>query len=245
MLLISLNENNNDINLVSFQRDLYLPLYGQDMTNRLNASYTYGGPLCTIRTIEEAFKIKIPYYVVIDMYSSYTFLDAIGGVDIDVSSEEIAYINSYLNELNIINGFDTNDSHLSEYISGKQHLNGKQALSYCRIRYLEGDDYGRTNRQRNTIIAIAKQLGSLSLKPHKWKSTYNALLDASINLTTNMTSEDMLHLLSKLPLAIGAEQYSYSIPADKTWSYHTTDSGMEVITCNLEQNHHFLQQKLY
>ncbi len=245
LLLLSYNESDNHLNLCSFQRDLYLQLYFQGMTNRLNSSFTYGGPECTVKTIEQNFNIDIDHWIVLDMYSAHTFIDAIGGLEIEITPEEASYINAYLNEINLINGYKATDSYLDENISGKQILNGRQALSYCRIRYLDGDDYGRTNRQRKTIEAIITKMGKIAFHPHLLITAYNNLLDSMEYISTDMDENDMKSLLKRMSLVLGAEHFSYSIPVDTTWEYKTTDSGMKVITCDLEENYDFLRKKLY
>ena len=244
MMLLSYNKSSNRFHLVSFQRDLYVPIYKQNTSNRLNASYAYGGPECTMKTIEDNFKFDIDHFVAIDMFSAADFIDAIGGLDINITSEETQYINQYMTEINYYTGHELTDSLLPNDAHGIQHLNGRQTLNYCRIRYLDGGDFGRTNRQRITVNAIITKIKEICLKPQLWKSTYSNLLDALSSISTDMKTEDMEELISLLPLFLGSEFSSHSIPADTTWNYEKI-SGMEIIECDFEKNHKYLKNILY
>lgn len=201
MVLITLNENDNKLSMTSFQRDLYLQLAGRTESNRLNASYAYGGGGCTAKTIEQNFLIKIDGYVVINMYAAYKIVDAIDGVELFISAEEAKWINAYLNEMNLIVGDEINDSYLPEE-EGIVQLNGKQAISYCRIRYLEGDDAGRAERQRKMLGAIEEKVKKLAMRPVTWKKTYQNLKGALADVETNLTVDQMVGVASKIPAFI-------------------------------------------
>jgi hypothetical protein len=117
-------------------------------------------------------------------------VDLIGGVDVDVTEEELPYINGYQTENAEVTG-----AQITPVTSaGYQHLNGIQALAYCRIRYTAGSDYKRTERQRAVLTQIfqnAKQKGPVKLAQ---------IVDAMIpSISTSFSTAELLSLASKIP----------------------------------------------
>ncbi|MDE5620381.1 MAG: LCP family protein, partial [Ruminococcus sp.] len=132
MILLSFNSRTNEIILTSFMRDCYVNIqnYGMD---KLNAAYSYGGAELLMDTIESNFMVEIDDYITVNFVSFAGIIDAVGGIDIDVSDEEAHEINNILfSEVNQLMGDDQWADFLES--GGKLHLNGKQALSYARIR---------------------------------------------------------------------------------------------------------------
>ena len=76
-------------------------------------------------------------------------IDKLGGIELDIDSEELQYINGYISDLNGINNTSVSPTKVS---TGLQHVNGTQAMAYCRIRYTSGGDYKRTERHREVFI---------------------------------------------------------------------------------------------
>ena len=133
MILVSINKATKEIVLTSFLRDIYLAIPDIEST-RLNHAYAYGGADLVIDTLEKNFKIKIDKYAQVDFSSFITVVDAVGGVEINVTEEELPYISNYLLEINRLEGDPQGSGNLKS--AGKQLLNGKQALAYSRIRYV-------------------------------------------------------------------------------------------------------------
>lgn len=135
MIMLSIDNRHKKLKLTSFMRDTYVTIPGNNSVgepygeNKLNAAYTLGGPQLTIKTIESNFGINIDRYAVVDFKSFRNIIDILGGVDIELTSEEIDYINwqSYIN-----NQVDTRNELADE--PGVVHLNGRQALWYARNR---------------------------------------------------------------------------------------------------------------
>ena len=235
MILVSINKNTKKVIMTSFLRDIYCYIPDIEYT-RLNHSYAYGGPDLLIKTLEANFKVRIDRYVRVNFYSFCDVVDQIGGVDIDVTEEEISYLNSNMPEVNALQGYSSDDSLVTH--SGMQTLNGRQALAYSRIRYL-GTDFARSQRQRTVLENIITKMKGLSL------SELSDLLDVLLpQLATNMTEGEMFSFVVDSPVYLKYEVVQNRIPADGTWSFITVRQ-MSVIDVNFDQNIDELQEVIY
>ena len=157
--------------------------------DKINHAYAYGGPELSIKTINENFGLNIEDFVSVNFSSLPKIINILGGVDIEITNEELEYINGYIDDINKKDG--TNSSHIT--YSGVQHLDGTQALAYSRIRYTSGGDYKRTERQRTVIDAIFTKLTSAPV------SSYNSLLNEVLPyVQTNLNATDILSLGTKV-----------------------------------------------
>ena len=120
-------------------------------------------------------------------------IDKIGGIELDIDSEELEYINSYIRNVNTIN--NTNSPSIAS--SGIQHVDGTQAMAYCRIRYTSGGDYKRTERHREVLSKIFEKI--LSMSPTTYPSLLNDLLPM---VSTNLDGSEIMELGNKI-LKIG------------------------------------------
>lgn len=237
MVLISINSSSKEIIMTSFMRDIYvdIPNYHYD---KLNASYSYGGVGLLLDTIEENFSIQIDDCLIIDFTSFVKMVDAIGGVNITVSDEEANAINDILiSEVNEIMG----DDRMSDLLSsgGDLKLNGKQALSYSRIRYVGNADFERTQRQRTVINAIIDRLKTPNI--FRIGNFANATVS---EVSSNMSSTDMYQLSLQVPFVLGYDIVQQRIPADDTWYYDDID-GQSVIVADFQQNNTYLSKTIY
>ena len=235
MILVSLNKNTKKVVMTSFLRDIYC--YIPDIENtRLNHAYAYGGPDLLIKTLETNFKVRIDRYVRVNFYSFCDVVDTIGGVDIDITEEEISYLNSNMPLINELEGYAADDSLVTH--SGMQKLNGRQALAYSRIRYL-GTDFARSQRQRTVLTDIINKMKGLSL------GELSDLLDVLLpQLATNMTENEMFSFVVDSPVYLKYDVVQNRIPADGTWSFITVRS-MSVIDVNFDENIDELREVIY
>lgn len=222
MMLASMNSKTNKISLISFMRDCYveIPDYGWD---KLNASYSYGGPELLMDTIEHNFGIAIDNYISVNFVSFANIVDAVGGIDIDVSDAEAQEINTILQaEVNEIMGDGVLDDLLKG--GGDLHLNGKQALSYARIRYIGNADFERTERQRQVMELVMNKLKTVD-------PTLMPKLSASVlpGVTTNMSTGKLYALSLRAPFLLGYDKQQLQIPAEGTYYGEYTSSGDALI----------------
>lgn len=224
MILCTIHKNSKQIILTSFMRDLYvqIPGYGN---NRINASYAWGGMELLNETLEKNFGIYIDGNVEVDFAQFADIVDLLGGVPMELREDEARYIN-----------VDTQSS-LS---GGMQILNGKQALSYARIRSLDADaDFSRTNRQRKVLSALFSQVKGAGLV-----KLLGLLDDVLPMVTTDMGNGEILGYATKVfPVLSGASISSQRIPADGAY-YGAMIDGMSVLVADMDQTRQLLQDTL-
>ena len=210
------------LKLTSFMRDSYVYIngYGQD---KLNHAYAYGNAELAIRTLNENFGLNIEDFVTVNFSSLPIIIDTLGGVDIEITNEELNYINNYINDINAKDG----TSSPGIYSAGVQHLNGVQALAYSRIRYTAGGDYKRTERQRTVLNALFKKISSTS------PTSYNSLLNEILPLVqTSLSSTEILSLGTKV-LSIGNNLEQDRFPRDE-YAQGAMINGVSYITFDIE-----------
>ena len=233
-ILLSIDNVNKKLKLTSFQRDTYvnIPGYGD---NKINAAFTLGGERLSIDTIEANFGIKVDKYATVDFSSFRKVIEALGGVDIELSLEEIEYINAQIDVNN-----QTDRTSFLEYDPYQEtqlmHLDGYQALWYARDRGEEnlggnpnysfsGDDWDRTQRQRKLIQTIISNL--------RTDASLTELVSVANKIgplvTTNLKKGDITFLVSNMLTYIGYDMEEMSLPTLGTWRYGRTDDGQSVI----------------
>ncbi len=152
MMLLSLNRKTKQLKLVSFLRDSYLYVEGEDNAycTKLNAAFSMGGPETLVKTIENNYKIDIDNYVMVNFESFKAIVDAMGGIQVDVQQYEADYnYKKFKIKLPVGEGVT---------------LNGEQALCFCRIRGCDSDgDVSRTRRQRQVIDSIVSRVKEASV----------------------------------------------------------------------------------
>ncbi len=186
IIIASINKETKDVRLASIYRDTYLNI-GNDTYTKANAAYAKGGPVQAINMINMNFDMNITDYATVGWAGVADTIDALGGVEIDVDSAEITHLNNYQVETSKSLG----RSYKQVTSTGLQTLDGIQAVSYCRIRYTEGDDFKRTERQREVIQAIINKAKASS--PTALNSAANNIFD---EVSTSLSLSEILSLIS-------------------------------------------------
>ncbi len=237
MLLFSLNSQTQQIYLTSFMRDAYvnIPNYGY---NKLNAAYSYGGAELLMDTLEQNYQISIDDYCIVSFMGFASIIDAFGGVEIDLSDEEAKALNVILqSEVNELAG----DDPFSDFIEkgGTYILNGKQALSYARIRYVGNADFERTSRQREVMTQLLN-----NAKTKAVTAVPELISSAMPHLGTNMSDFDMYLLSLRAPFAVTYNIAQIQIPADGTYTPADID-GQSVLQVDFDSNIQVLKNSVY
>ena len=223
--------------MTSILRDIYVEIPGHK-GNRLNAAYAYGGAELLMETLEENFDIHVNRYMLVNFQAFAQVVDAVGGVDIDVTNEEVQYINGYLVEYNQLEGREEGTDYLDSSLSGNLHLNGPQALAFCRNRYI-GSDFARTERQRKVLGAIFDKAPSALL------TNTNDLMNSILsNVKTNLTKSEISGLVMQAPSMVGYELVQGSIPIEGTYQ-NATIRDMSVLEVDFEANKEYIQREIY
>ena len=241
MILLSLNSKTNEIIMTSFMRDCYVsvPGYGWD---KLNAAYAYGGPDLLMDTIEQNFMVRIDDYVTINFNSFASIIDSVGGLDLEISDAEAEEINVILiSEVNELMG----DDRMADLLDGggKVHLNGKQALSYARIRKVGNSDFERTERQRTVMSEMIDKLKSL--KPSILKNIASNVIP---DISANMTTMQMYLYSLRLPFVIRYDMKQLQIPAEGTYSAQNVElygGTQSVLSVDFEANQEIIEDEVF
>lgn len=191
IIILTLDTINNKIKLSSIIRDSYVTIPTKDKKDKLNHAYAYGGPELAISTINKNFNLDISEFVSVNFSSLPKIIDSIGGINIEITEDELEYINDYILNLNAIN--NGNSSSIESI--GMQKLDGNQALAYSRIRYTSGGDFERSHRQRKVIVAMADKIKELPI--YKYPKILNELLPL---INTNISTSDLIMLTKEADL---------------------------------------------
>lgn len=239
MILLSVNKKNKKLQMTSFMRDMYVEIegYGSD---KLNAAYSYGGAELLENTIEDNFKIRIDSCVTVNFIAVAHIVDSVGGVEITLSDSEAQAVNDILySEVNGIMGDDPYSDFLSG--GGTHKLNGKQALSYSRIRYVGDADFERTQRQRTVITQLFANMKSIN--PFTFHKNITKALPY---ISTDLDLDDMYVYCLRLPsLLIGYDTEQMRVPAENTWWYDQTWDGQSIIGVDFNANIEYLKNNIY
>lgn len=237
MILLSINRNTSKVVMTSFMRDIYLPIPGHG-SNRLNAAYSFGGADLLMQTLEQNFKIPIDRYAQVDFSSFVDIIDHLGGIQVDVTEQELPILNQYVKEINTLQKKSAADG-LLQHAGKNVTLSGKQALSYSRIRYVGNGDYQRTERQRTILMKVVEKMKSLNLV--QLNETMNRLLP---DISTNFTQNEVWSLVRS---SLSIMKYKFvqdRIPIDGSQTSKTVN-GMDVLQVDFDKNITELQGKIY
>jgi LCP family protein required for cell wall assembly len=159
MMYLRVNLEEKTIKLVSFMRDTLVKIEGREKKNRLNTAYYFGGLDLIYSTYAQQFGLTPDYYIVVNFYGMEDIVDALGGVDVEIRSDEIEWLNININE---INGEDPGGKVANINSAGVHHLSGRQAVAYMRIRH-PGGDAGRIARQQTVMFKLFEKAQNISI----------------------------------------------------------------------------------
>lgn len=230
IILANINTEAKTIKLVSFMRDMYVPIPGHGL-NRINAAYSLGGPELLMKTLQQDFNIDVQYYVSIDFRAFQDLVDKLGGIDVEVKDYEVKEINKYIKEVN-----GSRATLLSG--PGYQKLNGQQALSYSRIRKVGNGDFERTERQRRVLTILINKARSVSI------FKIPDLASTALNyIKTNIPTGKLMNLAYTVYRFGNTPVETIRIPADGMFE-NMRVKGMAVLVPDLEKNVVYLEKFL-
>ncbi|MCI8991509.1 MAG: LCP family protein [Eubacterium sp.] len=231
IIIASINNDTDEVKMVSVYRDTYLN-QTNDSYNKANAAYGSGGAETAIEMLNKNLDLNIQDYATVDFRAVANCVDAVGGVEIELSDKEANDMTGYIEEVAEMTGKQAN------YLSagGVYTLDGVQAVAYSRLRTTAGSDYKRTERQREVIGKIVEKAKGSDL------GTLNKLADELLpDISTNLSYKSMLSLVTQVFAYEMGE--STGFPFDKTT--RDLSCGDTVIPADLETNVVKLHQFLY
>lgn len=223
MILCTINTQKKTLVMTSFLRDMYVtlpPYNGQHyLPNRINIPYAIGGMEMLNETLEMNFGVHVDHNIEVDFSGFEDVVDLVGGVDINLTAAEANYLG---------NG----------RVAGMNHLDGKDALTYARIRSIDSD-FQRTNRQRNVLVALMEKVRHMDLK--QLNDLANQVLPM---ITTDMSNADIFFYIAEFfPILSELEVTTQYIPAEGTY-YGAFIREMAVLVPNIEANRKILQETI-
>ncbi len=250
VIICSINKDTGSIKLTSIARDTAVIVPGFKSKNRINVAYKRGGPELAMKTVNRNFDMNIQRYVVVNIHGLADIIDALGGVDMDMTSKEAGRINYELRK----EPMDKVKRAKVEAKNGVQHLDGMQAVTFARIRGIDSD-LERTGRQRKLLETLLKQvMADMSI------DTFMNLIKTALPYgQTNLTLAEMLELGT---LVLGGEAMQnlqgggnvleqLRIPMDKKFGYkefggasliYLSDKNLKL---SIEEIHNFIYGATY
>lgn len=223
IMIASINNDTHEVKLVSVYRDTYLNI-GEGKYTKANAAYNLGGVERAVKMLNANFDLNITEYVCVDWAALIEAIDALGGIELQVTDLEVFYINGYLDEIDRVLGITTPKVKHSGYIE----LNGAQATAYARIRYTAGSDFLRTSRQRIILETMLNKAKTCSFG--ELTNMCNAVMD---DISTSLTISEILGLAKDVA--------QYSIAETTGFPFYVTgrnlaDGGDAMIPIDLSKN---------
>ncbi len=200
IMIVSINQDTKKVKIASVYRDSYLKI-GKSF-DKITHAYANGGPTLSLSALNTNLDLDLKEFVTVNFGVVVDVIDAVGGIDMEITSEEVKYINNYIKEINNVTG--KKSSRITK--AGTHHLDGAQALAYSRIRYTNGGDYKRTERQRTVLDLVFKKVKKMNLMK------LNNLVDTILpEVSTNISTNEIISLLTQVA--------SYDIEETTGWPY--------------------------
>lgn len=186
IIIVVINNVQKSINLISIPRDSYVNVPGYGMT-KINHAYAYGQEQLSIKTINSNFGLDLTQYMTIDFSGLVDSIDKVGGVEVNLSQDEVNFINARVSADNKIQS------------TGKVNLNGTQALVHSRNRYV-GNDFTRASRQRDILISLINKIA---------KKDVNEILALSDEILVNITTNMDINKYKDMFIEVAGERQEY------------------------------------
>lgn len=233
MILVSIDKDANTVKLVSLERGVAVPiLEGQykGEYDLLTHVFRYGGAELLTKTVEHCFKVDVDHYVRLNFHSVKQIVDAVGGIEIDMTKAEAEALNQGLNR---------NGGARKRLQAGINSVDGQTALDFARLRAIDSD-WQRVGRQRKVILAVVEKLKGSGLL------TLNELADQVLPLVqTNFSKLEIAELLLYAPNFLQAEFDQMTIPKQGTYGGMTIMGGGGGFAVDYEVNNALLHDFLY
>lgn len=233
IMILSLDKKNKTMKLVSLQRAMGVPILEGKYEGEydwITHVFKYGGAALMLETVREVLNIDVEYYARVNFNTFSQLIDSVGGVDIELTAKEASALNGEIR---------TNAYAKHEMFEGLNHLDGYDALQYSRLRYTDSD-WKRIERQRNVIQSVVLSAKDMSLLE------LNNMLDTVLPLIqTNLTTMDILGLISYAPAVLGREFEQMTIPVADSYGSMKGLGGRYLYAVDYQKNSEILHEFLY
>lgn len=233
MMLVTVDPVGRTAGILSIPRDLYVEIPGFPGRDKITTAnfkgdayhLPGGGPQVAMDTVELNLGIRVNYYIRINFTAFETFVDLIGGIDVenpyDIADPEYP---------DCCNGYDP-----FYLAAGLQHLDGKTALKFARTRHQSGDDFGRAERQQIVVMAVREKVLSANMLPILFTKAPELLNALSGSYQTNL-SLDQIASLALLAKEIPRDNIQNAV-IDQQYiaDFYTTEDNQQVVILNIEK----------
>ena len=238
IMLVSINKSEGTVKLVSFSRGIAAPFMEGEYKGKyewLTNLHRWGGANMVLLAVQECFKIECDRFVRVNFNTVKTVVDAIGGVEMELTKKEADYLN-WFNDYEMNMATTTTQKRLVE---GMNNLDGGIACHFARLRAID-DDWARVQRQRKVILAIVDKLKGSDLM------TLNNLCDLVLPLIeTNLTKLEIAELILYSPKFIASSFDQMTIPIENSYGGMKVMSGAAGWALDYEKNNAALHEFLY
>ena len=235
IMIASINNETNDVKLVSIYRDTLLQ-QADGTYEKANSAYNRGGPEEANSLLNRNFDLDIQNYVSVNFNALVDVIDSLGGIELDMTQEEAFYSNGYAFETAQVVGQEMKP--IKEE-AGIQLLDGVHAVGYARIRYTDGNDFKRTERQRVVLQKVAEKAKKANLL------TLNEIVDKVFpQISTNLTLKDMMGFAANIMdyNIVQTGGFPYQVTTDESVREH---DGSYVVPIGLRSNVEQLHRELF
>lgn len=209
IIIASINNDTGAIKLISVYRDTYVNIEGHGL-DKITHAYSYGEAPLAVKTLNTNLDLNINEFVTVNFDSVAEAVDQLGGIQLTITSDEIKYINGYIDETSKVTG--KTSEHITE--PGTYTVDGVQAVAYSRIRYTDGGDYKRTERMRTVIEAMFSKLKTKNL------NEINSFADKILpHVYTNISATDIISMVPSMS--------KYKVTESIGWPYDTRGKTMD------------------
>lgn len=251
MMVLSINDNTKTVKLVSFLRDTWATIPGRDKDGdmkddvaKLNAAYAFGRSTLTRKTFEQNFRLDIDDYIGVNFAVLPKVIDAVGGLDIELTAKEMTQIPAngcYVAIPTPGKNCDGQGGFTSLKGSpGVHHLNGFQAMQYARIRKLDSD-FQRTARQRKVVSLIIEKAKKMS-----YSQLVSVLTTVLQYVETNMSQDEFLGFAANAVSYVSyAVDMNYSVPQAGEYKGTYINGGAGLLLTDPKKTVEALHKHLY
>lgn len=238
MIICSINPSTGEVKLTSIMRDLAVKfdnLGKYNGTYRINAANYFGGPELAIKTVNECFDMNIEHYVMVNFFGFQKIAQALGGIEVNISEEEMNHINhNAVEQAWAAHNAGINESdQINEYLTTygeNTHLNGRQTLAYARIRKIDSD-FSRADRQRTVLVKLLEKLKSKSA------AEIIALAGSmSDSVATNMNINDIIEVALQVIQSGISNVDMLRLPLNKTYTQERRNEQEMFYDCDWKTN---------
>ena len=230
-MICNIDKATGEIKLVSVFRDTYLKINSDGTYHKINEAYFKGGHKQALSALNENLDLKIDDYATFNWKAVADAINILGGIDLEITDSEFAYINGFITET--VNSTGVGSHQLKK--AGMNHLDGVQAVAYARLRLMD-TDFNRTERQRKVVTLAMEKAKSADF------ATLRSLVSAVFpQISTSIGMNDVLSI------AKGISKYHIGETNGFPFSRTTMKIGKMdcVIATTLESNVIQLHQFLY